>query len=120
VLKKAGENTEKYPDGTDQRKAADFYSIGMDSVLAEKVGTEPLKPYLEKINSIQNKNEIQNYLIADVLTGGGAFFGLSVIPDLKNSKKMAAYIESGGLGLPERDYYLNNDEKFEVGLSFEF
>ncbi len=111
VLKKAGENTEKYPDGTDQRKAADFYSIGMDSTLAEKVGTEPLKPYLEKINSIQNKNEIQNYLIADVLTGGGAFFGLSVMPDLKNSKKMAAYIEAGGLGLPERDYYLNNDEK---------
>ena len=111
VLKKAGEDTEKYPDGTDQRKAADFYSIGMDSVLAEKVGTEPLKPYLEKIGSIQNKNEIQNYLIADVLTGGGAFFGLSVIPDLKNSKKMAAYVESGGLGLPERDYYLNNDEK---------
>ena len=38
VLKKAGENTEKYPDGTDQRKAADFYSIGMDSLLAEKAG----------------------------------------------------------------------------------
>jgi putative endopeptidase len=111
VLKKAGENAEKYPDGTDQRKAADFYSIGMDSVLAEKVGMEPLKPYLEKINSIQNKNEIQDYLIADILTGGGAFFGLTVIPDLKNSKKMAAYIEAGGLGLPERDYYLNEDEK---------
>ncbi len=38
VLKKAGENTEKYPEGTDQRKAADFYSMGMDSTLAEKVG----------------------------------------------------------------------------------
>ena len=37
VLKKAGENTEKYPEGTDQRKAADFYSMGMDSALAEKV-----------------------------------------------------------------------------------
>lgn len=111
VLKKAGENTEKYPEGTDQRKAADFYSVAMDSLLAEKAGIDPLKPFVEKIDNIQNKNEIQNYLVADVYTGGGAFFGFSIIPDLKNSKKMAAYVTSGGLGLPERDYYLNNDEK---------
>src|SRR5688572_27190901 len=111
VLKKAGENTEKYPDGTDQRKAADFYSIGMDSALAEKVGKEPLKPYLEKINSIKSKNEIQNYLVDDIFTGGGAFFGLGIYPDLKNSKRMAAYLEAGGLGLPERDYYLMDDAK---------
>lgn len=111
VLKKASEDKEKYPDGTDQRKAADFYSIGMDSLLAEKAGIEPLRPYIEKIDNIQHENEIQNYLVADVFTGGGAFFGFSVFPDLKNSKKMAAYLVSGGLGLPERDYYLNHDQK---------
>ena len=46
-----------------------------------------------------------------MLTGGGAFFGISIIPDLKNSKRMAAYLDAGGIGLPERDYYLNKDEK---------
>jgi putative endopeptidase len=111
VLKKAGENTEKYPEGTDQRKAADFYSMGMDSALAEKVGMAPLKPYMDKINNIKTKNEIQNYLVDDIFTGGGAFFGLGIYPDLKNSKKMAAYLEAGGLGLPERDYYLKDDDK---------
>ena len=111
VLETAGKNAEKYPDGTDQRKAADFYSIGMDSLLAEKAGTAPLKPYMEMIDKIQNKSEIQNYLVEDIFTGGGAFFGLGIFPDLKNSKKMAAYLGSGGLGLPERDYYLNNDAK---------
>ena len=111
VLKKAGENTAKYPDGTDQRKAADFYSIGMDSLLAEKAGTAPLQPYIKMIDNIRSKNEIQNYLVEDIFTGGGAFFHFSIYPDLKNSKKMAAYLGSGGLGLPERDYYLNNDEK---------
>ncbi len=111
VLKKAGENTALYPDGTDQRKAADFYSIGMDSLLAEKAGSAPLKPILEKINAIQTKSDIQNYLTEDVLTGGGSFFGFSIFPDLKNSQKMAAYVDAGGLGLPERDYYLNTDEK---------
>lgn len=111
VLKKAGENTQKYPEGTDQRKAADFFSIGTDSALAERAGVAPIKPYLEKILAIKSKAEIQNYLTEDVLTGGGAFFGFGVLPDLKNSKKMAAYLGSGGLGLPERDYYLKTDDK---------
>ncbi|HMG93127.1 MAG TPA: M13 family metallopeptidase [Chryseolinea sp.] len=111
VLKKAGEDTKLYPEGTDQRKAADFYSIGMDSLLAERSGIEPISPYLEKIKGISNKSEIQRYLSEDILTGGGAFFGMSIIPDLKNSKKVAVYIDAGGLGLPERDYYLKADEK---------
>jgi putative endopeptidase len=111
VLKKAGADSEKYSEGTDQRKAADFYSIGMDSLLAEKAGIQPLKPYFDKIDNIKSKNDIQNYLAEDVLTGGGAFFAFNVYPDLKNSKKMAAYLESDGLGLPERDYYLNEDAK---------
>jgi putative endopeptidase len=111
VLQKAGADANLYPDGTDQRKAADFYSIGMDSLLAERAGIEPIKPYLEKINNITNKNEIQAYLVDDIMTGGGAFFGLMVMSDLKNSSKLAVYINSGGLGLPERDYYLKTDDK---------
>ncbi len=111
VLKKAGADANLYPEGTDQRKAADFYSIGMDSLLAERAGIEPIRPYLEKINSITDKSGIQAYLAEDIMTGGGAFFGLSIIPDLKNSKKVAVYIDAGGLGLPERDYYLKTDEK---------
>jgi putative endopeptidase len=111
VLEKAGKDAEKYPDGTDQRKAADFYSIGMDSLLAEKAGVAPLQPIIGEIESIKSKQDIQSYLTADVLRGGEAFFGFSVFPDMKNSKKMAAYLGSGGLGLPERDYYLKDDEK---------
>lgn len=111
VLENAARDAKKYPDGTDQRKAADFYSIGMDSLLAEKAGVAPLQPVIEQIEGIKSKADIQAYLTADVLTGGGSFFGFSVFPDLKNSKKMAAYLESGGLGLPERDYYLKDDDK---------
>lgn len=110
VLKKAGENP-KYTEGTDQRKAADFFSIGMDSSLAESAGLNPLKPTLDKIESIRNKADLQSYLIEQELEGGGAFFGFQVFPDLKNSKKMAAYLGSGGIGLPERDYYVKTDPK---------
>lgn len=110
VLKKAGENP-KYTEGTDQRKAADFFSIGMDSSLAENAGLNPLKPTLAKIDAITNKLTLQNYLVDQELEGGGAFFGVQVFPDLKNSKVMAAYLGSGGIGLPERDYYVKTDAK---------
>jgi putative endopeptidase len=111
VLKKAGADVNLYPEGTDQRKAADFYSIGMDSLLAERAGIQPIIPFIDKINLITSKSDIQGYLTEDIMTGGGAFFGISILSDLKNSKKVAAYLDGGGLGLPERDYYLKTDEK---------
>lgn len=110
VLKRASQDN-RYPEGSDQRKAADFYSIGMDSLLAEKAGLSPLKVKLDLIASIKSKADLQNYLTEQELEGGGAFFGLGVLPDLKNSQKMAAYLGSGGIGLPERDYYLKQDPK---------
>ena len=110
ILRKAGAN-ENYKEGSDQRKAADFYSVGMDSLMAEQAGVSVLKPYQEKIADIQNKQDIQEYLEQDVLQGGSAFFNLGIFPDLKKSDRMAVYVTSGGIGLPERDYYLKTDDK---------
>ena len=112
ALKKANESL-RYPEGTDQRKAADFYSVGMDSLQAEKEGIVPLTPILNKIESIANKNDLQNFLTEDDLMAGDAFFTFRVSPDTKNSQKMAVYLGSGGIGLPERDYYLKQDIKSE-------
>ncbi|HEY9489843.1 MAG TPA: M13 family metallopeptidase [Chryseosolibacter sp.] len=110
ILRKASAN-ENYKEGSDQRKAADFYSVGMDSLMAEQAGVSVLKPYREKIADIQNKQDIQEYLERDVLQGGSAFFNLGIFPDLKKSDRMAVYVTSGGIGLPERDYYLKTDDK---------
>lgn len=110
ILGKAAAN-DQYAKDSDQKKAANFYSVGMDSVLAEKAGTAPLKPMLDKIDAIANKRDVQAYLEEDVLRGGSAFFNIAVYPDLKQSDKMTAYVTSGGIGLPERDYYLKTDDK---------
>ena len=110
ILRKAGEN-EQYKPGSDQRKAADFYSVGMDSLMAERAGASVLKPYVDQIDAIQDKKDVQDYLEQEVLREGSVFFDIGVMPDLKNSNKMAAYITSGGIGLPERDYYLKVDDK---------
>lgn len=110
VLETAAKS-DKYAAGTDQRKAADFYSVGMDSLLAEKVGAQPLEPYMNEIAQIKDAKSLQKYLSKQQTYGGGAYFGFSIIPDLKNSKEMAAYLFQGGLGLPDRDYYTKDDSK---------
>jgi len=110
ILKEAGASNQ-YPEGSDQRKAADFYSIGMDSALAERVGVEAIRPYLNEIDAIREKKDVQEYLERDILRGGDSFFNIRIYPDLKNSSRVMAYITAGGIGLPERDYYLKEDEK---------
>lgn len=100
-----------YKEGTDPYKASLFYSIGMDSTLADQVGSRPLEPWLEKINAIQNVEDLQAYLIEQQMYGGGAFFNFFVYTDLKNSQVMTAYLAQGGLGLPDRDYYTKTDSK---------
>ena len=101
ILRKAGEN-DQYKEGSDQKKAVDFYSVGMDSLLAERAGASAVDAFLEKIESIENKKDIQEYLEEDVKQSGSAFFNLGIFPDLKKSDQMSVYLTSGGIGLPER------------------
>ncbi|MEX2234829.1 MAG: M13 family metallopeptidase [Cyclobacteriaceae bacterium] len=110
IVRKAGENKD-YKEGSDQRKAAYFYAVGMDSLMAERAGVSVLQPYFDKIQSIQNKKDLQDYLERDMLQGGSAFFNMAVFSDLKKSDRTAAYLTAGGIGLPERDYYLKQDDK---------
>ncbi|MEX2512487.1 MAG: M13 family metallopeptidase [Cyclobacteriaceae bacterium] len=114
VLEKARENPEAYPAGSDQRKAIDFYTIGMDSLLAEKKGLAPLQPWLNGIENIQDRASLQDYLEWQQPFGMGAFFGLGVNTDAKDSENNALYLSQGGLGLPDRDYYVDDtNEKFK-------
>ncbi|WP_246535253.1 M13 family metallopeptidase [Litoribacter ruber] len=111
VLEKASDS-EEFQEGSDQRKAADFYQIGMDSTLAENRGIEPLRPWFEEIEKINSAEYLQAYMAKQQKRGGGAFFGLGVNTDLKDSERMALYVSQSGLGLPDRDYYVEDNEKF--------
>lgn len=96
VLKDAGSGN-LYKDGSDQRKAADFFVIGMDSTQAENMRLKPIEPYLEKINAIASKKDLQQYLAEQQRVDGGAFFGLGVNTDLKKSNEVALYLNAGDL-----------------------
>lgn len=109
----------KYANGTDQNKAIDIYLTVIDSTARNKNGIKPLKPILAKIDAIKNVDELQKYLIEMEPYGGGGFFGFRVSPDLKNSNLNVGYLGSGALGLPNRDYYVDQDENTkEIRLKY--
>ena len=110
VLEDAAESG-NYVEGTDQRKAADYYAVGMDSLLAEEKGFSPLNEIFTTINAIENATDLQSYMAYQTKFGGNAFMGFSIFSNLSNSKVYASYIGQDGLGLPDNDYYLKTDEK---------
>lgn len=118
VLKKATEENE-YGLETDQGKAAAFYQIGMDSLLAEQTGLKPIKPYLDKVDNLSSKRELIDLMSEISAYGIRPFFGVNIRPDRKESNEMAVYVSQGGLGLPNRDYYVNDDPKSkEIKLKY--
>jgi predicted metalloendopeptidase len=94
--------------GSDQEKAVQLFQTIMDTVSRNKLGIDPLKPYLEKINNIENIEDLQAYLIEMEPQGGAGFFGFGVGSHPKNSDLNVAYIGNGSLGL-SRDYYVDQD-----------
>lgn len=112
VLKKA-ESSGDYREGSDEMKAALYYQVGMDSLLAEEVGVIPLQPILKKIDAIQNKKDLRKVIAELRLKGISPFFGAYVTTDRKKSDQMAMHVSQGGLGMPNRDYYIKTDQKSE-------
>ena len=100
--------------GIDQ-KLGDFYASCMDEEGINKHGVQPIKPYLDEIAALPNKGEIQNVLPKLQRKGIGAFFNFYAGADAKNSMLNIAQADQGGLGLPDRDYYLKDDPKWSCG-----
>jgi len=96
--------------GTTQQ-IGDFWYSAMDTADIEKQGIAPLKPELDKINALQNTKDLMAYVAQSHARGVGYFFDEGVSQDAKNSEIMAYDMNQGGLGLPNRDYYFNTDER---------
>ena len=103
-------NTIKVLPDSDQQKAIDLFETIVDTVGRDKQGIDPIKPYLAEIESIENINDLQEFLIKTEPQGLAGFFGFSVGPDTKNSDINSAFLGTSGLGLPDRDYYVKDDE----------
>lgn len=94
------------------QKIGDLYNLMMDSVRLNREGAAPLKPVLAKVEAIKNKKEYQLVMAQLDYQGVGAMmFGISVGADQRNASQNIVGISQGGIGLGERDYYLNDDEQ---------
>ncbi len=106
------EETSKRKDvenGSAQQKIRDFYNAAMDTVAIERMGAEPLVPLMKQVLSCKNKEEIMNTIADFHRLGIDCFFNFYVGQDDKNSKQNIITFYQGGLGLPDRDYYLKDD-----------
>jgi endothelin-converting enzyme/putative endopeptidase len=94
-----------------EQKIGDFYASCMDEPAIDKLGAKPLEPELKRIAAIQSKEALLAALVSLHGLGVGALFRFTSEPDAKNSTQMIANVDQGGLGLPDRDYYLKDDPK---------
>ncbi len=95
--------------GTIEQKVGDFYASGMDTTAINNRGFEPVKPSLARIDAVKNYKDLIN-LSADLYKEGeGELFDFYIGADDKISTKYAVNFQQSGLGLPNRDYYFNND-----------
>jgi putative endopeptidase len=96
--------------GSDTAKIGTFYNSGMDTVSIEEQGIAPLKIYFDKIEAMKNIADIQATAAYFQTYQINPFFYLFSNQDSKNSTSVIAQCYQAGLGLPDRDYYFNNDQ----------
>ncbi len=114
VLKKILEETSAkadWPQGSAEQKVGDFYASGMDAAGREKAGATPLAPALKAIAKLQGPGDLAAVLAELHLWGVNAGFGFRVAQDARDSTRYIGIFNQGGLGLPDRDYYLKDDPK---------
>jgi len=114
IVEDAANNTSA-PEGSLEQKIGEFYRVGMDNTALEKQRLEPLKDELRMIDDISSTSDVQTVSTQMMDYGMDPFFSMYAAPDKKNSKVMIATLTQGGLGLPDRDFYLRQDrESIEI------
>ena len=96
-----------YPEGSSDRKITDLYNLGLDSVRLNAEGAAPVKAAVEALLAVNDRSELTR-IIADMhISVAGPFFGIGIESDLMNSNEYALYAGQSGLGMGNRDYYLD-------------
>ena len=95
--------------GSVEQKISDLYKMGLDEERLNREGAEPIRQALNYILSIDNREEFISKIANLHIEGVGAFFYSYPAADLEDSNMTILYMEQGGLGMGNRDYY--TDEK---------
>jgi len=111
ILEDASKNiTERTPT---QQKIGDYFASCMNTDAIEKAGLTPLRDDLDSVAKLTDRKKLAA-LLGDLhqhVQGSGLFFGTGAGQDAQDATKVIAIVDAGGLGLPDRDYYLKKDAK---------
>jgi putative endopeptidase len=95
-----------------EQKIGDFFHACMDEGAIEKAGIDPLRPALAAINALRSKREMAALLGHEhQQQNSDALLNFGANQDFENAQQVIAFAEAGGLGLPDRDYYVKTDTK---------
>lgn len=109
LITNLSENPDSKIKGTNAQKVCDLYSMGMDSIRLNNEGAAPVMKFIDKIKNSKPEDFI--HLLAWMHNGiTGSFFTTGVGTDAKNSDRNILHIGEVGLGLGDRDYYLEENE----------
>ena len=93
------------------QQVGDFYASWMDEAGIAAKGAAPLKPHLDRIAAMKDKGELVELFAT---TGYPAPIGIAIFPDLSDPTTYGVYAGQGGLGMPNRDYYLLEGAKYDA------
>ncbi len=94
-----------------EKQVGDFYASCMDTAAIDAAGLKPIAPDLERVAAAASKEDLLRVMGALRRNGMNTLFAFGVGPDLKDSTRTLMNVDQGGIGLPERDYYLKDDPK---------
>ena len=107
VLEQAAKESEP---GSNAQKVGDLYKMVMDSTTRNAQGVEPVKPLMDEVAALKDKSEIIPLMAKNTRVGIGGFFGTGIGTDIMDSNSNQLGLYQGGLSLPEKEYYSDNDE----------
>ncbi|MDO8177771.1 MAG: M13-type metalloendopeptidase [Undibacterium sp.] len=112
IIKTLATSTKLTP-GSNQQKIADLYNSFMDEARAEALDISPLQADFARIDAVTKKSELPALMAQLAKLGVSLPVQSGVGQDAKDSSRYAVYVSQGGLGLPDRDYYLKDDAKLK-------
>lgn len=110
ILEAAAKNVGSHKSNNEQ-KIGDYYATCMDEAKIEAEGLKPLQAELDRVARINNQGTLQDEIGHLHSIGFSALFSSRSTQDFKNSAEVTAELFQGGLGLPDRDYYIKPDKK---------
>lgn len=93
------------------RMVGDYFAAAIDEPAIAMAGAAPLAPFLRRIEAAESVSDVRAIVHDLIPLGAEALHSFGIAPDFENADVYLPYLGQGGLGLPERDYYLRDDER---------